>query len=638
MDHEIKSRIDALNETLDSRTRYKNPSDIRSDVKMGDTVDVEEKWHSPELNEILTHEHVPEPLNPAMKKFFIFSILFFVATLLVAAFVFLGGSNFISSKNVDINVVGPTTASAGGVIELGITVENKNNTDLEFANLSAQYPQDSRDPQDSSKGLSFIKYDLGVVEAGEEVSHSIRTILLGSTGEVKEIKFSIEYKVRGSNATFYKDKIYEVIIGEAPLLLSIKSLSKVTSGESFVTEVNVVLNSTETLKNVMLRAEYPYGYSTESLEPQALGESNVWALGDLAPGATKKISIRGRLVGENQDERTFRFYLGVAEIDGATPNFRTVLVSSQETITIERPSIFLNISFNGETVPTYLAPAGQNINTSIRFQNNLPEKLINPKLEVRLSGTALNNATVFTQNNGVYNAVTKHINWNLLNIQALPTLSSGERGDVSFFFASAPELALVGNRDITLQFIFTGTSVTDNKPMTITENRTVKIGSQVTLGSQATRSLGTFSNTGPIPPQVGKDTTYTVLWSVSNTYDDLNDTKVTAKLGSGVKWVGVQSAGDESVSYEPSTNTISWDLGAIPSGLGFSTPPRTAAFQITLTPSASQIGSVPTLVNSIVFSARDTTLGKNITVPSPALTTRISGDPAFIQGDDIVQK
>src|SRR3989344_5544573 len=163
MEGEDKSKVEQLSDTLYSRTRYKDPLDVRSAVKPRETVEVEDKWHSPELNEMLTHERVPEPLNPAMKKFFVFAVLFFIATLLVAAFVFLGGSNFISSKNVDVNVVGPTSASAGEVIELGVTIENKNNTDLEFANLSVQYPQDSRDPADSSKGLTFTKYDLGVV-------------------------------------------------------------------------------------------------------------------------------------------------------------------------------------------------------------------------------------------------------------------------------------------------------------------------------------------------------------------------------------------------------------------------------------------------------------------------------------------
>src|SRR6185295_4185684 len=103
----------------------------------------------------------------------------------------------------------------------------------------------------------------------------------------------------------------------------------VTSGESFTTSVSVKLNSTDVLKNVMLRAEYPYGYSVDSAAPAAFSENNIWALGDLSPGVTKKIDIKGRLQGENQDERTFRFYIGVAEGENPAANFKTIILSNQ---------------------------------------------------------------------------------------------------------------------------------------------------------------------------------------------------------------------------------------------------------------------------------------------------------------------
>jgi hypothetical protein len=564
--------------------------------------------------------------------------LFFLATVFVAGFVFFGGANFISSKNLDIEVVGPTTASAGQAIELGVTVENNNNTDLEVANLSIQYPQDTRDPQDSSKGLTFTKTDLGVIKAGGEANRNVGMVLLGSVGEIKEIKLSVEYKVRGSNATFYKDKVYQITIGDAPLSLTVESPPKVSSGESFTSVVNVTLNSTEPLKNVMLRAEYPYGFSFDTSSQSALTDNNVWALGDLSPGASKKIEIRGRLVGENQDERTFRFYVGVAAEGGASANFKTVLVSAQETVAIERPSISLSASFNGESVPTYVAPAGQNISTAIHFQNNLPEKLLNPRLEVKLSGTSLNTYTVVAQNNGLYSPGTGRINWIIANALGALALSPGEGGIVTFSFASYPETLSSGNKDINLTITFSGTSAGDNKPVTVSETRTIKIGSQVSFSSRAVHTIGPFSNIGPIPPQVGKETTYTVIWSVGNTSNDLKEAKITAKLGSNVKWVGANSSASESVEYNQSTNTVTWNLGTLPSGVGFSTAPRDAAFQISLTPTSSQVGSAPTLVTGISFSAFDESLNKGITVSSAPLTTRTTSDPAFIQGDDIVVK
>lgn len=640
MNEEPKSRVQSLNDKLYSRTRYKNPIGQRSAVREVETPEVNEKWQSPDLNELLTHERQAPEVTPFMKKFFLFAMCFFGATIFIAGFIFLGGSNFVSSKNVNISVLGPTTVSAGEPIELGVTIQNENNADLELVNFSVQYPQGARDPGDTGRALTFNKTEVGEIRAGGEAARNVKMILIGTTGEVKQIKFSVEYKIKGSNATFYKDKIYDVTIGSAPMSIAIESPPEVSSGDIFTTTIKLSLSSAEVLKNVMLRAEYPYGYSVVSTSPEAISENNVWALGDLPPGAEKTIAIRGRLVGENQDERTMRFYVGISDNGSMSADFKSIIVSAQETIAIERPSIGLNISFNGETTPIYIAPAARGISTHIRFQNNLPERIINPRLEVSLSGSSLDKEGVQIYNDGTFNTSSNRVTWYLSNSSGASELLPGENGSVSMNFSSLAETALPsGNRDINLEFRLTGTPAgSTNKPVTVTESRTVKIASQVTLTSKAFYSIGPFKNSGPIPPKVGSDTTYTVVWNVGNTQADMGEAKVTARLGTGVRWVGSTSIINEGVTYNEETNTLTWDLGNLSSGSGFSTSGREAAFQVMLTPTVGQVGTVPVLVSGISFTGRDSATGGVVTVPNSPITTRLLQDPAFIQGDDIVTR
>lgn len=641
MDREDKSRIEGLNDTLYSRTRYKDPLDERTPVKGLESQDVVEKWQTPELNEMLTHERVVTKASPFMKKVFAFALLFFIATLLVAGFVFMGGSTFISSRNVDINVLGPTTISAGEVLELGVTVSNTNNADLELANLSIQYPSGSRNPDNTTESLTYTKDDLGVIEAGYEAVQNVSMVLLGSSGETKEIKFSVEYKVKGSNATFYKDKVFEVTVGQAPITLTVESPRSVTSGGNFTTVVSVALNAKDVLKDVVLKAEYPYGYSVLDATPDSSTDNNIWALGDLSPGDKKTISIRGQLVGENGEERTFRFYVGVSDSGSVSPGLKINIISRLNTIAIDRPSIGLNIAFNGENVPVYIAPADHLVSASIKFQNNLSDKLLNPRLEVNFSGSALDKSSVAAGNSGLYDSRNSRVVWDLMNPLGNPELSPGGGGQVTLGFSSVPATSLVeGNHDIVLNFSITGIPVdaVGQKPITINETRTVRISSQVNFSSKVLRSLGSFANFGPIPPQVGKETTYTVVFGVGNTQGDLADAMVSARLGPGVSWLGAHSITSEDISYDSSSNTVTWDMGALSSGSGFSSAGREASFQISLTPTLGQIGTSPSLVNSIVFSGRDVVTGDSVTVSNPPLTTRLTSDPAFIQGDDIVVK
>ncbi len=634
-----KSKVEQLSDTLYSRTRYRDPREKRSEVPSGESLEVSGNWESPELDEILARERLTPSLTPFMKKFFILALVFFIITVGVGSFVFFGGSTFISSKNVDLTVVGPANAPAGEVVELEVAIKNSNNADLELANFSIQYPQGARDPQDSSVQLTFVKEPLGVIKAGDEVVRTVRFFLVGQMGEVKELKFSVEYQVKGSNATFYKDKVYELAIGQSPLVLSIETPNSVASGETFKTILTVKLNSTEVLKNVMLRAEYPYGYSAVSANPTTHTGDNIWSLGDMAPGTSKKIEINGQLLGENQDERTFRFYAGLAEGVSPSANFKTVVISAQETVSVERPAVAISSSLNGDSSATYVAPAGQPINTTIRFQNNLSEKLLNPRLSIRFTGSAFDESSVQVYGSGFYNSSNDTASWSLTNVSGASELDPGQRGEVTLRFSSLPDLSSAGGtREVGLELSFVGTSVSGRQQITAAERRTVRIASQVTLASRVVYSTGPFVNQGSIPPRAEKETTYTVLWSVGNTQNDLTDARVTARLGPAVTWMGSKSENPENITYDAESNTVSWNLGTLVSGAGFSQPLREVAFQVSLTPSLSQVGLVPTLVSAPAFSGFETVAQRTFNVSNPPLTTRLSSDPEFVSGDDVVVK
>ncbi len=634
-----KGRIEELNDKLYSRTRYRDPLDERSSVEKSEPAETRENWQTPALDEMLKYERITPKTNPFVKKIFVSALLFFVATVLVAGFVFTGGAIFISSRNVDINILGPSTIGAGEVLGLGINIVNTNNADLEFAHFSIQYPQGSRHPDNTAEALTYMKSDLGVVKAGTDVVQNVRMVLLGSTGEVKQVKFSVEYKVKGSNATFYKDKIFEIVIGNAPITLVVNSPLSVVSGENFISTVSISLNSTEILKNVILKAEYPYGYNVSDTNPKPVTDDNVWLLGDLSPGDKKTVSIHGKLLGENGEERTFRFYVGVSDSDNINPNLKINMVSELSTIAIERPSIGLDITLNGERGETYIGSVARPIVTSIKFQNNLANRLINPRLEVVLSGGALDKSSIIFGNSGFYDPMNSKVIWSLTNTLGVPEVAPGQGGQVTLSFASLPNPSLIGGtRDIMLDFSIIGTPVdaVGQKPVVVNEIRKVKISSQVSFSQKVLRSLGPFANYGPMPPKVGEETTYTIVFGVSNIQNDIIDASVTARLGSGVGWLAAQSLIADNLSYDTALKSITWDIGTLSSG---SSPAiMESIFQVVLIPSISQVGKMPSLIDNIVFSGRDALTGEKIILTSAPLTTRLPSDPAFIQGDDIVVK
>lgn len=635
-----KSRIDKLNESLYSRTSYEAPNDNRRGIESSDSHIVSEDFNSPDLDTMLKYDRRKTENHPVMKKLFTFALIFFVAAVSVAGYVYFGGSNLISSKNVDISVSGPISVSAGEPIEFGIIVSNKNNVNLTVVNMVIRYPENTRSANSVDEPLDRDKVSLGEVAAGSSVTHTARASIFGQKGETKSIIIDLDYQVKGSNATFTKEKIYDVNIGSSPVTMTVSSPPSVASGDIFTTTLTILANSSEILKNVLIKGEYPYGFALVDSDPKAVLNNNIWRLGDLSPGDKRVITIKGRLMGENQEERTFRFYSGVASLTNEN-TFDVPLAFLTETVGINRSSLGLSLRLNGSDADSINSARGKNIQGSISYKNNMPSSVLEGKIQVRFSGESLDEFSVLPQNGGFYNSTTNTITWDSRDDLNLASLAPGEGGSLSFSFAPllSPSSG-TANSEISLSTTFTAspqnTDSTEN--LTAVYTNSVKLSSEVTLGVRSLYSRGPFKNSGPIPPRVEKPTTYTIALDLSNTENDISDSKVTMTLGPNVTWLNKVSPTTEKITYNKNTNTITWDSGTISAGAGSSVSGKEIFFQVSLNPSIGQIGNAPLLVQSIEFTGRDSFAGTNIHTTIPDITTRISTDPSYSEGDEVVVK
>ncbi|KKR28241.1 MAG: hypothetical protein UT61_C0054G0013, partial [Candidatus Woesebacteria bacterium GW2011_GWA1_39_8] len=114
-----------------------------------------------------------------VNKIFIASLVFFVVAAGIAAFVFLGGSNLVSSRNVDVQVSGPLSIPGGQEVSFDIDVVNNNNVDLNAASLLVEYPEGVRSPLDFSKELGRERFDLGTIKSKESRRQNIKAVFFG---------------------------------------------------------------------------------------------------------------------------------------------------------------------------------------------------------------------------------------------------------------------------------------------------------------------------------------------------------------------------------------------------------------------------------------------------------------------------
>jgi hypothetical protein len=137
---------------------------------------------------------------------------------------------------------------------------------------------------------------------------------------------------------------------------------------------------------------------------------------------------------------------------------------------------------------------------------------------------------------------------------------------------------------------------------------------------------------------VDSDTSYTVVWSLTSGSNDFSNTRVVATLPSYVKWLGVTSPADERISYNPIGGQITWDAGTLKAGTGFVDTPRQISFQVLITPSLSQVGTQPVLIGEATASGDDNFASQSVEARSQALTTDLTTDISFKQGQGSVIK
>jgi hypothetical protein len=137
---------------------------------------------------------------------------------------------------------------------------------------------------------------------------------------------------------------------------------------------------------------------------------------------------------------------------------------------------------------------------------------------------------------------------------------------------------------------------------------TLAIGTSLTLEGQVRyyTSEGDQVGRGPLPPAVLKETTYWVIASLKNGGNTLRSPTFTATLLPHARMGPLVSATEgETPVYSPATRTVTWKGRSLPANSVVD-----IAFEVTITPTFSMIGTSPTLIEMLRATGIDDATGK----------------------------
>jgi hypothetical protein len=167
--------------------------------------------------------------------------------------------------------------------------------------------------------------------------------------------------------------------------------------------------------------------------------------------------------------------------------------------------------------------------------------------------------------------------------------------------------------------------------------KTILFETDLGLTAYAIYGVGAFTNTGPHPPRVNKRTTYTVVWEVTNTTNNMNGVTVKGTLPVYVDWLDTYDSPNESVLFNPVTREVIWSIGELPRGTGNERQARKLSLQLSLTPSATQRGDELDIIEDVIVRGVDSFTNTVLEKVIDSVTTRLSRDPFFDESSFTVE-
>lgn len=635
MPDDVKSKIAELEKELYSKDFQSRP--------IGDTLRQKEPTPAPvwdtagDAVSFLDAQERVVKRHRMMKKFVKISIAFFVLAASIAGFIWWRGSNIISGENIAIDISAPVTVSGGEPFETKFVITNGNKVSVEEATLFIEYPTGFYSVSDKAE-LPRISKDLGSIVPGQSLAESVNTILYSEENISKEVTVTLEYRMAGSNATIKKTETYAVKTSSSLVNVKLQMLNEASSGQEVELVVEVNSNSKNPIDSLIVEATYPLGFSFQSAEPSPSYGDNSWKISRLAQ-EKRTIRIRGIIEGQEKEEKVVKISIG-AQSPKDERVIGLVYNTATESTVITKPFIGLDIAVDNDHSADHAAVLGKNVRVDVLWKSNSPTKMTDLVIEAKLKGEALNRYSVYAQGSGFYRSIDDTVVWDKTRSTELASVDPGARGTMSFSFSPVAlgidAGRIIKNPKITIEVRARAKRLSEMKTFEDIASfamRNVKFETDLRLSVRGLYFTGAFENTGPIPPQAEKETTYTIAWTVRNSSNNVSGVSVKTTLPIYVKWLGAISPEGEDISYNENTSEVVWNAGRIPIG-----GTRDGSFQVSFLPSLSQLNQVPRLTGDISLVATDDFTKTEVRDRKSPITTHLSSDPQFGQGQANVVK
>lgn len=564
-------------------------------------------------------------------RFFRIFIALFVFFGLLATVSWLGfflTKGRVQGGGVVLNIDIPQEINNFDEITIAIRYQNRETSPLAATSLDLRYPQEIHitNVEPKADNESSTRWALGTLGSGEEKVITLKGKILGTIGKKLSAQAVFDYRPSNFNSDFQTVKTVEFSIQDSPLSISSAAPEEIISGELVNFETAMENTGEEVLNDVRLVLDIPESLVLGTSEPK-LDDQNGILIKSLKPGEKSKIKLSGAFTPEAEGAYTL-----IARAVKTTGEREATLKESASIITVKRNNFIARLFVNERAEDQQIKP-GDTLQVRADISNQTGSDVEGVRLSVLSSSPLIDWSKVAANPKG--KASDDGLAWDPKSFSKLTKIKHGETASISFSLpllaSSASGESLIRLTAIAEASKIGGRAVEDE---TRSQEIRLRVGSDLKVSARARyyADKKTTLGSGPLPPEVGKETSYRIIWRLSNTLHKLENIKASAILPSNVRFAGKISSDSGTLAFDPSTRIATWLLDQVPADA----KPLEAQFDVILVPDEIDRGKLSLLLGETEVEAKDTTLGTGIAARGESLTTNLNGD-SIAEGKGIVK-
>ncbi len=527
-----------------------------------------------------------------------FLFLLFLATL--AGFWYWNKqTNPVTENSLEFAVSGPEQIVSGDQAVYRIRYKNIDLVPLQQMELDVRWPsgfyfdEASIEPHDSN-ATTWLLPDLA---PGSEVELEIKGQLVGQKDEEMSALFTLGYQPENFHSDFKSRATVATKISDSRLDVSIEGVEKtlVATPQDFT----IVFKNLTDESITDLYADILYPDDWAAADNQATAESNDdntandfvpeenYLKFDLEPQEEKTLLISGMFPIDSRVDQLLVVEVGNMVDD----NFRR-LSRVEKTISVVNPKFDIKFEINGKI-------GSQTVNWGdvLRYQLELKNMSDAEITDVKVSALVDSEVIDWNSLDTVGSYEDGKISWSKDEDSSLAAWPAGETKtftwQVKVTDDPVPDRAIENIIKLTVDGLPDWEQVTSPVILTVGESLAFNNGIYWDLGG---RRVGS----GLLPPQVGEETEYLVIWSLPEATGNFDSVTVDTSLPPDVDFISETDIQAGELEFDLEARSLVWSIDDFDNLI----LPTTASFIIRLTPDEASRGQAVTLLNPTTVTAQ----------------------------------